>query len=51
MLLFAYKKLGTQTLCCIWMSDSPTGIAPKVWYETVPDCAVFHIYANGTILG
>ena len=34
-----------------WMSDYPTGIAPKVWYMTMPSCAVLHIYTSGTWLG
>ena len=34
-----------------WMGDPPTGIAPKVWYVTMPSCAVLHIYTSVTQFG
>ena len=30
--------------------ECPTGIAPKVWNETMPNCAMLNIYMSGTQL-
>ena len=34
-----------------WMGDHPTSIATKVWYLTMPSCAVLHIHMSGIRLG